>query len=733
MELRKKVIYGAALFFSVVYLIWRALYTLPWSESLFAVIFGVLLLISEGVSNFTAMILIWSKNKAVDIEMPYLDENDYPHVDILVATHNEEPDLLYKTINACTAMDYPDKTKVHIYLSDDTNRLEVKQLAEQFAVGYIGMEGNKHAKSGNLNHALSLTDSPLVATFDADMIPYSRFLMETVPYFYDKGDREKKRKLGFVQTPQSFYNADLFQFNLFSENSIPNEQDFFSREVNVLNNAHDAAIYTGSNTLLSRQAIVDAGGFPTDTVTEDFELGMLINACGYKSLSTLEPLASGLTPTDIRSVLKQRTRWGRGVIRSVFNVKLLTNPHLTSGQKIVFLNGFLYWWSFFRRLLYIWAPVLYTVFAVRVVSTDFWILLFFWLPGYVFLHLAMRDVSSEIRPQRWGEIQETIFAPYLVIPVFLETIGIKEKAFKVTKKSSGNRRFDLLFVIPHLMMLLLSVSGLILFNYGKFGSELFYGSVISFWLLHHMLNLFYAVFFCLGRPIYRKDERFLAEEDLVIRMNEQIYRVKTTNVSEKGLMFKSDYPIYFKEDFPVHFEIQTEKYRAELTGRIVRVLRAGNGWEYGVSIERPEEQEYRQFLLIIYDRTNNYLPTKHDVWITPFDELLENLSRRLKNAKSAEKKEINKYPVMDLDEEVVLMNEKVRLISFNYVSMTFQAFKTLNIKDKLLFQYKGLDFQLELMKQNDTEYVYDFDVLNSDEVLEQPLFEEVIKEWSQLS
>ena len=62
-------------------------------------------------------------------------------------------------------------------------------------------------------------------------------------------------KLGLLQTPQSFYNQDLFQFNLYAEKGIPNEQDFFSREINLLRNATNTAAYTGSNTVILREAL----------------------------------------------------------------------------------------------------------------------------------------------------------------------------------------------------------------------------------------------------------------------------------------------------------------------------------------------------------------------------------------------------------------------------------------------------------------------------------------------
>ena len=39
----------------------------------------------------------------------------------------------------------------------------------------------------------------------------------------------------------------------------------------------------------------------------------------------------------------------------------------------------------------------------------------------------MREVSKDYRTQVWGEIVETIFAPYLVIPLMLESFGISVK------------------------------------------------------------------------------------------------------------------------------------------------------------------------------------------------------------------------------------------------------------------------------------------------------------------
>ncbi|WP_227004629.1 hypothetical protein [Jeotgalibaca arthritidis] len=115
----KKFVYLLAFVLSVIYLVWRGMYTLPWSESLFAICFGIALWLSEIVSNVTAVILIWSKNKVKSIEKPLVEDGDYPDIDVLIVTHNEDVPLLLKTVNAACHMKYPDPSKVHIYLSDN--------------------------------------------------------------------------------------------------------------------------------------------------------------------------------------------------------------------------------------------------------------------------------------------------------------------------------------------------------------------------------------------------------------------------------------------------------------------------------------------------------------------------------------------------------------------------------------------------------------------------------------
>lgn len=695
----KRLKFVLAIVTTSIYLIWRAVFTVPWHDSLFAAVFGITLVICEFISAFSMFGLYWSKGKRFTLELPVIEDSDYPHIDVLVITHNEDTELLYKTINACTFLRYPDRSKIHVYVCDDNNRPEMKALADLLGVRYVGLSGNTHAKSGNINNALKYSTSPLVVTFDADMIPFPDFLIKSVPYFmlpyYKKVDDQWVRKeahevnhdekIGYVQTPQSFYNADLFNFNLYSEGYVPNEQDFFSREVNTMYNAVNAAIYTGSNTVLSREAIEKAGGFPVDTITEDFEMGMRIHQQGYISYATEEILAAGLTPDDIRSVIKQRTRWARGVIQSIYNERVPFNRKLTLQQRFVYLSSYIYWWSFFRRLIYISAPIIFTLFNIRVVATDFWTLLLMWLPSYALMAYATQEISGEIRTQRLGEVYETILAPYLVIPVFLESIGVRNNVFSVTRKSKENEGWRAkLFALPYVILLTGAVLGLIRFNYGKYGSELFYGSVINFWLLHHIINLVYALFFSLGRASYRRFERLPRVAQVFVESSAGRIELETSDLSEVGLSLTSKTPVYIPVDEIIKLEMHTLRYRIYLRGSVVRTTLSNDRWHYGVALEPYNGLNKRLYSAIVYDQSNAFLPKQRDIWMTEFETIMHNIEYRVKShSKSLYIKEL--LPVLYLNRKVSFDEYDGFIQRFNFERMwvTIHDFAGLNKVYKL--------------------------------------------------
>lgn len=641
MSLRKKILYSLAILLSFIYLLWRIFFTIPFHDGYLVLIFAVALVISEVISNFTAYVLILlkvfnKKDKIKNQNITYDVNEELPKIDILIVTHDEDVELLSKTVNAATFIDYPDKSKINIVICDDGNRQSVKELASKYNVQYIGLKDNKTAKSGNINHALSILNAPLFVIFDADMIPFSSFLNETVPLFMQnlkdvRNNPNNTKPLGFIQTPQSFYNADIFQFNLYSEKIVTNEQDFFSRDINIVNGNNDGALFTGSNALFLKEAVKEVGWFPTKTLTEDFELGVRINIAGYASMSTDTPQSSGITPVDISGVIKQRKRWARGVVKSCKNLHIFLNPKIKMINRLILCNVFFYWWSFLRRAIFIAAPILFALFDFKVINANFFLLMLIWAPGYFLLHFILGDSSSEIRDERMGEIQETFFAPYLIMPVILETLGISAKKFKVTDKAIKTSLKDKLYAIPYIILWILVLISIIKFNYGKWGFEIIMGSVVTFWLITHLINLTFCIFIALGRNIYRRGERFERKETGYVfddRLNKWL-EITTIDISDNGLSFVvKDNSLKMNLDNTLKLKLRYKNKDIDFFGKITRVFEYDEKIGFGVLIDISDEAK-NYYYQLIYDGQNTYLPTKQDQWMTLSDVIMKNVAIRL--------------------------------------------------------------------------------------------------------
>lgn len=377
----------------------------------------------------------------------------------------------------------------------------------------------------------------------------------------------------------------------------------------------------------------------------------MLNMAGYISLATKIPQSSGMTPIDMKGVIKQRTRWARGVMQSCRNLHIFINPHLSLMNRIILINTYFYWWAFFRRMIYMIAPILYALFKIQVVNANFWILMVVWAPGYFLLHYVMGDTSgmgdkAKIRNERWGEVQETFFAPYLFIPVILETLGIKAKKFKVTSKNVTYSLKDKLYILPYLILWTITVFAIIKFNYGKYGSEILVGSVITFWLLMHFINLSMCLFISLGRPVYRKNERFIRRVPGRVQGDDgKWHPMLTEDVSEGGVAFTTtDGPVDdITEDDDIKLTIKHGKFDVKLTGKIARISHRDETTVYSVQVQVAPDENRDHYLQLIYDGANKTLPSVQDTWVTPFDELYMNLIVRARTYERKLSRRFNRF------------------------------------------------------------------------------------------
>jgi len=740
-----------------IYIIWRLLFTLPTRYGPVTFVLGLLLVAAELTGAIEALIEYRQIDKHLVPELPDIPPQWYPHVDVFITTHNETVDLLYKTVNACTFLKYPDKNRVHVFLCDDTNRPEMADLARDLGVGYFGFSGNKRAKAGNLNNAMTKTDSPLVVTLDSDMIPHSDFLMMTVPYFFlprvkkneegiwverTESEMDPSFKIGFVQTPQSFYNPDLFQYYLYSEQRIPNEQDYFFREVNVGRNVDNAVIYAGSNTVLSREALEEVGYIATTSITEDFLTGLRIQKKGYTTYATPDPLAHGLAPESFKSLINQRERWGRGCIQGLKQEHIILTAKLTPLQKVSYLATLLYWGAYARRLIYIFAPILSILFNLYIVEADMWQILVFWLPHYLLYNRTLRLLSGNIRNQHWSNVCDTILFPYLMGPLLFETLGLKKRKFVVTEKKKANlspksmRRASFLFAMPHVMMLCASAWALILLAVTSVNTRTIYNPIILYWLIINIKNLMFAVFFMYGRSNLRMTERFYVKIPAVIRAGREDCEGRTGDVSETGLSVLLEKPIYVPADKPLWIIVRGGMYEAELSCILTSVTQAGEQWKYSFRIDSMDSENKRQYMQIVYDRAHS-LPTKLDPSLSVFDDFNLNFVKRTKRYEASRRK----LPRIMLHLPFVTeQGVRGQLIDFNYEFAKVSANIKLEADERLTITY-GPDATLVLSAANNQaanpqaglyKIVDSYKIVNQDEFIDNPDYDRTLNVWLKL-
>lgn len=667
----------------IIYIAWRILYTIPPHEiyGWLAAICGICLVVAEAIAGLEGMEHFVSLGKKTVPDMPEIPLDWYPEVDVFIATHNENTELLYKTINGCRHMHYPDLKKVHIFLCDDNARAEVGELAERMGIGYMPLSGNKQAKAGNLNNAIFKTHAPYIVTFDADMIPTHDFLMETIPYMFlprmkqlDDGrwvertedELDPRYKIGFIQTPQSFYNPDLFQFNFFSEQRIPNEQDYFFRQINVGRNRSNAPIYAGSNTVLSREAIEEVGGISTGTITEDFETGIQIQKAGYTCYAIDKPLAHGLAPEDVDNLIKQRVRWGRGCISSLRRIHLLLTPHLKLRTKLSYISCWLYWWTFFRRLVFIAAPILFVLFRIPSVICTLPELLLIWLPSYLLYNHALKISSGNLRTQRWSNIVDTIIFPYMIIPILLETLFISEKKFHVTSKQRNTEEHsDLLLAVPHMLLLAADLVALVLSIVWAIRDHSYGSAIIIYWLAVNGLNLIMSIFFMLGRKNLRSNDRFTVNIPVEVVYRHKTYYGMTEDLSETGISFTLEHPEYLPDkDENIRIRLKDGEYEAVLNGRAVHVVqKEGDSWRYGIALDGiPDGPDKDAYFQLLYDRHHS-LAKKMGKSVSIFEDVFVNIHRRA----GRNKRSLRALPRVRLNLECRTADENtVYLVDCNY-------------------------------------------------------------------
>lgn len=533
---------GLAIFIQIIYMTWRLLFTIP-TQNLIGFIFGLLLFLAElfALIQSTTHRLMFLKDYRQEVKGLDLYK-DLPTVDILIATYNEPVNILRNTVAAAVSQKYP-KDKFTVFICDDGKREEVRQLAKEYGAVWAIRDEHKHAKAGNLNNCLEhYAHGELFVVLDADMIAKTSFLERTVGYFSDP-------EMALVQAPQVFYNPDPFQNNLQLYDVIPNEQDFFMREVLTRRGMFNAVLNVGSNAVFRRSAIDAIGMIPVGTITEDMATSMLLQAKGYKTIFINENLAMGLAPESFSDYVIQRDRWCRGNIQVLKKWNPITLPGLTFMQRLIYFDGVLYWFFGLQKIIYNIGPILFLITGIAVFYADIFTMLLFFTPTYYISSLIFTLFNHKNRTYVWAHIYETALAPFLSISALSELLFSNRIKFSVTPKggSQAKTHFSFRVGFPHIILLIFSLVALG-FGISKMLTDTNFMIPVYlvniFWLLYNMLAVIVSIIVSLEKQRVRVSERFTIQDQMDLTLeNGQIIPVNLIDISMKGCALAPLIPI----------------------------------------------------------------------------------------------------------------------------------------------------------------------------------------------
>ena len=437
------------------YIYWRATETLHFNSAIEAIL-GIGLFMAE-LYAWTILVLgylqtTWPLKRKIE-PMPD-DMSLWPSVDVYVPSYNESLDVVRDTVLAAQCIDYP-PDKMKIYILDDGKRNEFAVFAADAGVGYITRSDNKHAKAGNLNHAMTITKGDYICVFDCDHVATRGFLQATMGSFLIDD------RLALIQTPHYFYSPDPFERNLSAAREIPNEGALFYGPVQQGNDNWNATFFCGSCAVIRRSALEEIGGFAVETVTEDAHTALKLQRLGWNSAFLSIPLAAGLATERLGLHVIQRTRWARGMTQ-IFR---MDNPLFGRGlkwqQRLCYLNAMLHFQYGLPRVVFLTAPLAYLLFNQNIIASSASTIFAYVLP-HLFLAIYLNSrMNGRFRYTFWGEIYETVMAFHLIIPTVLTLLSPKHGKFNVTDKGGllDVGFFDFHIVKPHLIVAVLLVLG----------------------------------------------------------------------------------------------------------------------------------------------------------------------------------------------------------------------------------------------------------------------------------
>ncbi|MCL4376298.1 glycosyltransferase [Candidatus Parvarchaeota archaeon] len=231
-----------------------------------------------------------------------------PKISVLVPAYREE-DVIIDNVNRIEKADYSKLELILITEKDDfkTDRMSEYLSKKYKNVKHVSIEGNKNrGKPRALNAGLRHADGEIVGVLDSE----------------DYIDKELFKKVAYEF---SRYGYDAVQGKLRLKESHNKWLDhqfaaeyryWYGNYMDKLNNSSYILPFGGTTNFFKKSTIDELNGWENGNLTEDYELAIRMygkQKMGKKyKVGYIDTVTTEETPKDIKSWIKQRTRWSQG-------------------------------------------------------------------------------------------------------------------------------------------------------------------------------------------------------------------------------------------------------------------------------------------------------------------------------------------------------------------------------------------------------------------------------------
>ena len=278
---------------------------------IFSLVVGTLRLVIVGI-------LAWrqaQKETAEGVINAYDLLSALPTVSVVIAAYNEEK-VITRTIEALLDGNYPHLEVIVVDdgSKDDTGGIVERTFACEPRVRLIRKENG--GKASALNLGIAEATGEILVGLDADTLFAQDTVHRLVRHFTDP---TVGAVAGNIQVGNRVNLLTRFQAVEYTAS-----QNLDRRAYSLLN---ALMVVPGCVGAWRRSAVVESGGYQTDTLAEDTDLTWRVRKAGWRTLTDNSALAFTEAPERYKDLITQRFRWTFGTLQVLWkHRRMLFNP-----------------------------------------------------------------------------------------------------------------------------------------------------------------------------------------------------------------------------------------------------------------------------------------------------------------------------------------------------------------------------------------------------------------------